>query len=208
MLKESELKRHYTRKLEDKMATEKANYKLQLAAMLGKIRGMNAVMQALSVCYAIARAEGEQSSHQAQALWAAYQALWCLVRTGEPGTHWKTKLCPLRNEIKAIKIVADPISKAELQNTKFDYSSTTSVDWDIARIEQCHPLTAIHLHKCHINNNTAPILLTTIASTGNNIHSGNHNSNNCTDKNTSSYSNSNVISAISTNKQHSLRNDS
>uniref|UniRef100_A0A1A9Z5N1 Uncharacterized protein n=1 Tax=Glossina pallidipes TaxID=7398 RepID=A0A1A9Z5N1_GLOPL len=39
------------------------------------------------------------------------------------------------------------ISKAELQNTKFGYSSKTSVDWDIARIEQCHPLTAIHLQQ-------------------------------------------------------------
>uniref|UniRef100_A0A1A9ZP92 MICOS complex subunit MIC60 n=1 Tax=Glossina pallidipes TaxID=7398 RepID=A0A1A9ZP92_GLOPL len=39
----------------------------------------------------------------------------------------------------------DPISKAELQNTKFDYSSKTSVDWDIAKIEQCDPFTAIHL---------------------------------------------------------------
>uniref|UniRef100_A0A1B0F9A5 MICOS complex subunit MIC60 n=1 Tax=Glossina morsitans morsitans TaxID=37546 RepID=A0A1B0F9A5_GLOMM len=34
-----------------------------------------------------ARAEGERSSHQAPALWAACQALWCSVRTGEPGTH-------------------------------------------------------------------------------------------------------------------------
>uniref|UniRef100_A0A1B0BMJ6 MICOS complex subunit MIC60 n=1 Tax=Glossina palpalis gambiensis TaxID=67801 RepID=A0A1B0BMJ6_9MUSC len=98
-MKESELKRQYTRELEDKMATEKANYKLQLAAMLGKIRGMDAAMQA--------RAEGERSSHQAQALWAACQALWSSVRTGEPGTHWKAKLRPLRNEIKAIKKVAE-----------------------------------------------------------------------------------------------------
>uniref|UniRef100_A0A1A9W3S9 MICOS complex subunit MIC60 n=1 Tax=Glossina brevipalpis TaxID=37001 RepID=A0A1A9W3S9_9MUSC len=188
-MKESELKRQYTRELEDKMANEKANYKLQLAAMLGKIRGMDAAMQA--------RAEGERSSHQAQALWAACQALWSSVRAGEPGTHWKNKLRPLRNEIKAIKKVAegdelvtviiqnlpveaaergvypedalrerflnveriarkvalipeqgaslpkyflsylqsifilkpsDPISKAELQNTKFDYSKLDVYD--------------------------------------------------------------------------------
>uniref|UniRef100_A0A1A9ZQX2 MICOS complex subunit MIC60 n=1 Tax=Glossina pallidipes TaxID=7398 RepID=A0A1A9ZQX2_GLOPL len=59
------------------------------------------------------RAGGERSSHQAQALWAACQALWSSVRTGEPGTHWKTKLRPLRSEIKAIKIVAEgPNEKA------------------------------------------------------------------------------------------------
>lgn len=54
----------------------------------------------------LARAESERSAHQAQALWAACQALWATVRTGEPGEHWKTKLRPLKNEIKAISKVS------------------------------------------------------------------------------------------------------
>lgn len=53
-----------------------------------------------------ARAESERSAHQAQALWAACQALWSTVRTGEPGEHWKNKLRPLKQEIKAITKVA------------------------------------------------------------------------------------------------------
>lgn len=44
-LKENEMKRNYTKELEDKLASEKASYKLQLAAMLGKMRGMDAALQ-------------------------------------------------------------------------------------------------------------------------------------------------------------------
>lgn len=54
----------------------------------------------------IARAESERSAHQAQALWAACQALWATVRTGEPGVHWKNKLRPLKSEISAVSSVA------------------------------------------------------------------------------------------------------
>jgi len=54
----------------------------------------------------LARAEAERSAHQAQALWAACQALWASVRTGEPGVNWRNKLRPLKNEIFAISKVA------------------------------------------------------------------------------------------------------
>ncbi|CAD6994257.1 MICOS complex subunit Mic60 [Ceratitis capitata] len=109
-MKESEMKRSFTRELEDKLATEKANYKLQLAAMVGKMRGMDAALQA--------RAEAERSAHQAQALWAACQALWATVSTGEPGVHWRNKLRPLKSEIKAISKVAegDELVSVVIQN--------------------------------------------------------------------------------------------
>lgn len=98
-MKETELKRSFSRELEDKLSAEKANYKLQLAAMCGKMRGMDAALQA--------RADAERSAHQAQALWAACQALWATVRTGEPGVHWKNKLRPLKSEIGAVFKVAE-----------------------------------------------------------------------------------------------------
>ena len=44
-VKETELRRHFSREMEDKLVLEKANYKLQLAAMLGKMRGMDAALQ-------------------------------------------------------------------------------------------------------------------------------------------------------------------
>ncbi|XP_075147961.1 inner membrane mitochondrial protein mitofilin isoform X1 [Haematobia irritans] len=105
-MRESELKRNYSKELEDKLSTEKANYKLQLAAMLGKLRGMDAALQDIDAELK-ARAESERSAHQAQALWAACQALWSTVRTGEPGEDWKNKLRPLKKEIKAITKVAE-----------------------------------------------------------------------------------------------------
>lgn len=43
--RETDLTRSFKRELEDKLATEKANYKLQLAAMLGKLRGMDVALQ-------------------------------------------------------------------------------------------------------------------------------------------------------------------
>lgn len=54
----------------------------------------------------IERAETERSANQAQALWAACQALWASVRTATPGVHYKDKLRPLKNEISAIAKVA------------------------------------------------------------------------------------------------------
>ncbi|XP_017483076.1 PREDICTED: MICOS complex subunit Mic60 isoform X1 [Rhagoletis zephyria] len=105
-MKESEMKRSFTRELEDKLATEKANYKLQLAAMVGKMRGMDAALQEIDDELK-ARAAAERSAHQAQALWAACQSLWATVSTGEPGEHWRNKLRPLKSEIKAISKVAE-----------------------------------------------------------------------------------------------------
>ncbi|XP_037909381.1 MICOS complex subunit Mic60 isoform X2 [Hermetia illucens] len=92
--KETELRRTFMRELDEKISTEKAAYKLQLASMLGKLKGMDAALKA--------RAESERCAHQAQALWAACQALWASVRTGDPGVHWQLKLRPLSSEIKAV----------------------------------------------------------------------------------------------------------
>ncbi|XP_017058350.1 MICOS complex subunit Mic60 isoform X2 [Drosophila ficusphila] len=96
--RETDLTRSFRRELEDKLATEKANYKLQLATMLGKLRGMDAALAE--------RADAERTANQAQALWAACQALWASVRTATPGVHYKEKLRPLKNEINAIAKVA------------------------------------------------------------------------------------------------------
>ncbi|XP_033164985.1 MICOS complex subunit Mic60 isoform X1 [Drosophila mauritiana] len=96
--RETDLTRSFKRELEDKLATEKANYKLQLAAMLGKLRGMDAALAE--------RADAERTANQAQALWAACQALWASVRAATPGVHYKDRLRPLKNEINAIAKVA------------------------------------------------------------------------------------------------------
>lgn len=43
--KEIEMKRKFQRELDEKITTEQAAYKLQLAAMLGKLKGMDAALK-------------------------------------------------------------------------------------------------------------------------------------------------------------------
>lgn len=64
------------------------------------------------------RADSERTANQAQALWAACQALWASVRTATPGVHYKEKLRPLKNEINAIAKVS---SKSALLDSQKSY---------------------------------------------------------------------------------------
>lgn len=47
--KEVEMKRKFQRELDEKITTEQAAYKLQLAAMLGKLKGMDAALKGRSL---------------------------------------------------------------------------------------------------------------------------------------------------------------
>lgn len=109
-IKESELKRQFNHELEEKLAKERAAYKLQLAEMLGKLRGIDAAFKA--------RSETDKSAHQAQALWASCQALWATVRTGESGGLEKNKLHQLKSEINLLKKMAegDELVRTVLEN--------------------------------------------------------------------------------------------
>lgn len=97
--KEVEMKRKFQRELDEKITTEQAAYKLQLAAMLGKLKGMDAALKE--------RADAEKSAHQAQALWAACQSLFASIRNGQPGKSWREQLRPLQDEISAVGRAAE-----------------------------------------------------------------------------------------------------
>jgi mitofilin len=97
--KELEMRRVFTREMEEKIANERASYNTQLASMLGKLKGMDGALKE--------RAAAEKSAHQAQSLWAACQNLWASVRNGQPGKSWREELRPLSNEIKAVEIVTE-----------------------------------------------------------------------------------------------------
>lgn len=97
--KEVEMKRKFQRELTEKITTEQAAYKLQLAAMLGKLKGMDAALKE--------RADAEKSAHQAQALWGACQSLWASIRSGQPGKSWRDQLRPLQDEISAVGRAAE-----------------------------------------------------------------------------------------------------
>lgn len=97
--KEVEMKRKFQRELDEKITTEQAAYKLQLAAMLGKLKGMDVALKE--------RADAEKSAHQAQALWGACQSLWASIRSGQPGKSWREQLRPLQDEISAVGRAAE-----------------------------------------------------------------------------------------------------
>ncbi|XP_058467387.1 MICOS complex subunit Mic60 isoform X2 [Malaya genurostris] len=97
--KEQEMKRKFQRELDEKISTEQASYKLQLAAMLGKLKGMDTALKD--------RADAERSAHQAQALWGACQSLWASIRSGQPGKSWRDQLRPLEDEISAVRRAAE-----------------------------------------------------------------------------------------------------
>jgi len=97
--KEAELKRVFNRELSEKLSSEQAAYKEHLAAMLGKLKGIDAALKA--------RADADRMVHQAQSLWSACQALWASVKSGEPGTSWQLKLRPLASEVSSISAAAE-----------------------------------------------------------------------------------------------------
>lgn len=104
--KEVEMKRKFQRELDEKITTEQAAYKLQLAAMLGKLKGMDAALKEIDDGMK-ERADAEKSAHQAQALWGACQSLWASIRSGQPGKSWREQLRPLRDEISAVGRAAE-----------------------------------------------------------------------------------------------------
>lgn len=97
--KEAELKRVFNRELSEKLSTEHAAYKEHLAAMLGKLKGIDAALKA--------RADADRMVHQAQSLWSACQALWASLKSGEPGVSWQLKLRPLGSEVSSISSAAE-----------------------------------------------------------------------------------------------------
>ncbi|XP_058813535.1 MICOS complex subunit Mic60 isoform X1 [Topomyia yanbarensis] len=104
--KELEMKRKFQRELDEKITTEQAAYKLQLAAMLGKLKGMDSALKEIDDAMK-ERADAERSAHQAQALWGACQSLWSSIRSGQPGKSWREQLRPLNDEISAVGRAAE-----------------------------------------------------------------------------------------------------
>jgi MICOS complex subunit MIC60 len=53
--KETELRRIFNRELDEKLTSEQAEYKLKLAAMLGKLKGMDTALKGESVTKYLSR---------------------------------------------------------------------------------------------------------------------------------------------------------
>ncbi|XP_017777213.1 PREDICTED: MICOS complex subunit Mic60 [Nicrophorus vespilloides] len=96
--REMELERLLNRKFDEDLTEERCKYKMQVSAMVGRLRGMEEAMKA--------RADADKTAHQAQVLWSACQALFRSVKAGCPGVAWMDQLRPLEAEIHAVKSAA------------------------------------------------------------------------------------------------------
>ncbi|GLV41965.1 mitofilin [Carabus blaptoides fortunei] len=96
--REQELEREFNRKLDEQVAVEQAKYKMQMAGMIARMKGMKTAI--------IERVEADKIAHQSQVLWSACQALHRAVKTTVPGMVWKEQVKPLNAEIEAIKKAA------------------------------------------------------------------------------------------------------
>ncbi|KAJ4445974.1 hypothetical protein ANN_12660 [Periplaneta americana] len=93
-IKQKELERHFQRIHNERLEEEHAAYKMQLAAMLGRLRGMDDALKA--------RAENDKHARKAQVLWSACQSLHRSLKTSTPGVPWQKQLRPLKGEIENV----------------------------------------------------------------------------------------------------------
>ncbi|XP_071455132.1 MICOS complex subunit Mic60 [Hetaerina americana] len=90
-----ELERRYKRELDEKVTSEKLEFKSKLASYLGRLQGIDAAMKA--------RVEDDENAHRAQLLWTACQALLRALKAGPPSSlPWEDRLKPLKAEVEAI----------------------------------------------------------------------------------------------------------
>ncbi|XP_046741698.1 MICOS complex subunit Mic60 isoform X3 [Diprion similis] len=105
--KDRETQRVINRTLSEQVEAEASKYKIQLAAVVGRLQGLDAALKA--------RIEEEKSASNAQMLWGACQALARAVKVAPPGVKAEDAVRPLEAEIKAVSKAAtgsDPLVKA------------------------------------------------------------------------------------------------
>ncbi|XP_066999277.2 MICOS complex subunit Mic60 [Anabrus simplex] len=97
-VREKELEREFLRMQDEKMATEQAKFKYQLAGMMGRLKGLETSLKA--------RASADRNAHQAQLLWSACQALHSSISYSVSDKPWEDQLRPLESEVNSIKKAA------------------------------------------------------------------------------------------------------
>ncbi|XP_050310074.1 MICOS complex subunit Mic60-like isoform X2 [Anthonomus grandis grandis] len=93
-VKEMEIERALSRRFDEMLERERCLFKIQLAAMVGRLKGLDEGIKA--------RNDADASSKQAQVLWSACQSLLRAIRAGCPGIPWKDQIRPLEPEINAV----------------------------------------------------------------------------------------------------------
>ncbi|CAL7937897.1 unnamed protein product [Xylocopa violacea] len=109
-LKEQEAQRLLKRALSEESENQSLKYKSQLAAVVGRLRGLEAALKA--------RMEEERGASNAQILWSACQALARAVKSAPAGARVEDTIRPLEPEIRAVTKAApkeDPLVVAAIQ---------------------------------------------------------------------------------------------
>lgn len=93
-----EIELELTRKYDELLENERCKAKIQLAAVVGRLKGLD---QAITE-----KNNADAASRQAQVLWSACQALLRAIKAGCPGLSWKDQIRPLDPEITAVEKAA------------------------------------------------------------------------------------------------------
>ncbi|XP_044735187.1 MICOS complex subunit Mic60 isoform X4 [Chrysoperla carnea] len=103
--KENELKRSFDRQLNEEVLKAKLDYKAQLAAMVGRLKGVDNALKDLDEELQV-RADADKNAHQSQALWSACQSLHQAVKN-ELNENPDSQPIPLAKHVDAISKAGD-----------------------------------------------------------------------------------------------------
>ncbi|XP_072378950.1 MICOS complex subunit Mic60 isoform X1 [Diabrotica undecimpunctata] len=93
-----EIERELTKKYDELLEEERCRAKLQLAAIVGRLKGLDEAITEKNTA--------DAASKQAQVLWSACQSLLRAIKAGCPGLSWKEQIRPLEPEITAVQKAA------------------------------------------------------------------------------------------------------
>lgn len=108
--REQEMERLLNRKFDEELQLERTKYKMQVSAMVGRLRGMEEALKA--------RSDADKTAKKAQILWSACQTLIKAVKTSAVGKPAEEQLRPLKDEITAVKKASNETD--ELVNAVID----------------------------------------------------------------------------------------
>ncbi|XP_028130674.1 MICOS complex subunit Mic60 isoform X3 [Diabrotica virgifera virgifera] len=93
-----EIERELTKKYDELLEEERCKAKIQLAAIVGRLKGLDEAITEKN--------NADAASRQAQVLWSACQSLLRAIKAGCPGLSWKEQIRPLEPEITAVQKAA------------------------------------------------------------------------------------------------------
>ncbi|KAL1138065.1 hypothetical protein AAG570_009760 [Ranatra chinensis] len=94
IMKEKEIERKLKRQMDEQVIVEKNKFKMQLASIIGRLKGIDEVLSK--------RVGQDKKAQQSQVLWSACQSLEASLRDVPSAVPAESQLRPLQNEVDAI----------------------------------------------------------------------------------------------------------